>query len=124
MEEYCFRGRDMKNVKNRWDRHIKVEVPKFNMCYRNAKTPLQSGKTEEDYIKDADEAYNEEYGHYFLFKNCLEVLWTIPKFDPMIEHNDDNSDLEDAVEEGRQRPSIILRLSALPEFRIESSSKD
>ena len=50
-------------MENRFMRHIKPEIPKFNAHYIRAKTPLQSGKTEADYQFDANECYFEAEGN-------------------------------------------------------------
>jgi hypothetical protein len=47
------RDRTVVSMQNRFSRKIEPEVTKFNVCYKKAKTPLESGKTKEDYMKDA-----------------------------------------------------------------------
>ena len=50
---------------------------------KTRRAPLQSGKQEEDYINEAMAAYEEHYKIPFKFRDCLEHLWIMPKFDPM-----------------------------------------
>jgi hypothetical protein len=96
------RNRTVNAIRTRWERHIKVEMPKYNKHYKACKTPLQSGWTEEMYRNVAKDCFLEEYGYKFKFLECCDILWEMPKFDPMVDqeaeveivdgNEDDNSE--------------------------------
>jgi hypothetical protein len=61
----------------------------YNVCYRRVlKSAKPSGTTEDDIRDKACDEYLDSYGKPFLFKHCLDYLWTAPKFDPMVAEED------------------------------------
>jgi hypothetical protein len=100
-------GRKVVSVNNRFSRKIQPNVTKFNVLYKKAKTPLESGKTEDDYKNDSLAPFEEHFGKPFKFIDCLPILWQIPKFDPMTdEHSDEEAEVapfiapEESLEDG------------------------
>ena len=83
--------RDWKSLRNRFDRKIRTGVFEFNSFYKPLKTQAQSGAQPEDIIREAHDKYLATIGRPFPFSKCVEVLWGIPKFDPMIGDVSDNA---------------------------------
>ena len=103
------RDRKMITIRNRFQRQVQPAVTKFNVFYKKAKTPLQSGKQEEDYINEAMAAYEEHYKIPFKFRDCLEHLWTMPKFDPMADAVEGDEFDEELNISNRDEPQVIIR---------------
>lgn len=95
-EVISFLNRTADSLKNRWDKAIAKDVRLFNRFYRESKTPIKSGWSEENYIDDAEYkwvvAEEKTGGKKFRFRHVLEILWKHPSFDPMDEQpNPDNT---------------------------------
>jgi len=88
-DEKLPRGRDQVSMYNRFSRKIQPDVTKFNSIYREKMDGKESGKTDEDVMKDALWSYDECWGKTFKYVHCLPTLWGMPKFDPMIDDTDD-----------------------------------
>ena len=56
----------------------------FNGIYKPIKEKAQRGANEEDFSREACERCLELRGKPFGWSKCVEVLWAIPKFDPML----------------------------------------
>jgi hypothetical protein len=63
---------------------IQKEMNMFNKHYRYILLSLPSGTVELEYIDKAAERFLEDEGRPFFYKDCVEVLHQLPKFDPMI----------------------------------------
>ncbi|CAB9499072.1 unknown protein [Seminavis robusta] len=68
---------------NRWTRHILKSMNLFIPCYRHVKKNPKSGwANEKDFIEAAREEYMDKHDAVFKFEPCLEVLKSLPRFDP------------------------------------------
>jgi hypothetical protein len=85
------------SMQNRFIRKIEPEVTKFNECYKKVKTSLESGKTEEDYMKDAMLNYWKLFAKDFKFSECLPILWAMPQFDPMVSEVESDNNPSDVA---------------------------
>jgi hypothetical protein len=65
----------------------------YNVCYRRVKSAKPSGTTEDDIHDKACGEYLDSYGKPFQFKHCLDYLWTVPKFDPMVAEDEDTEEV-------------------------------
>lgn len=83
------RGRDQISMYNRFSRKIQPDVTKFNVIYREKMNEKESGKTDEDVMKDALWSYDDYWGKPFKYIHCIPTLWGMPKFDPMVDDTDD-----------------------------------
>ena len=83
-----FVARDADAILNRFRRHIQKDMFTFNTHYKTCKSNKQSGKVDEDYIKDALDLYLEFEGKAFRFPKCVEILHQMPKFNPMVSSED------------------------------------
>lgn len=79
--------RPVDSIKQRYTKVIGKAVGKFNKYYKTLKNEPKSGWNEDDYIERAAEMYEEEDGKPFRFHSCVEVLHSVPKFDPMVSPN-------------------------------------
>jgi hypothetical protein len=87
-------NRNASAIQNRWSRHINKDVQLFNGYYKRVKDSKPSGNNEDDIYNLAMEEYRVQEGSKFRFLNCIHILYQVPKFNPMI-----NSD-----EEKKQTP--------------------
>ena len=71
--------RTMQAIKTKYG-EINRDTQKFCGCYRFIKNQNESGKTEEDQIRDALDLYRERYKKHFAFLSCWEVLKQVPKW--------------------------------------------
>jgi hypothetical protein len=83
-------ARDATAIENRFKRHIQKDLFYYNKYYKQIKEKKPSGKTEEDIIQDAVDHYLEMEGKPFKFQHCVETLHQMPKFNPMIDDDDDD----------------------------------
>jgi hypothetical protein len=84
---------------NRFQRMIQKEMNIFNKHYRYILLSLPSGTVESEYIDKAAERFLEDEGRPFLYKDCVEVLHQLPKFDPMIYLEQDAVIVDDDAED-------------------------
>jgi hypothetical protein len=63
------------------------------VCYRRVKSAKPSGTTEDDIRDKSCDEYLDSYGKPFLFKHCLDYLWTVPKFDPMVVEEEETEEV-------------------------------
>ena len=55
----------------------------FNAYYRQVRYPGESGKTKDDYRREALQLYFDIEDVEFKWPHCIDVLWESPQFDPM-----------------------------------------
>jgi hypothetical protein len=77
--------REENSMKVRFTKQIAKFVLVFNPFYKREKDSKPSGTNEEDIRNRAMENYEEQHGEPFKFQHCLDVLWEVPKFNPMQE---------------------------------------
>jgi hypothetical protein len=89
-----------KPLKQRFAKVIHPQVMKFNAAYYRIKALNESGKTEEDYIRDALAEYkltsdgNKDFKFLHL---CAGLLWDTPKFSPKAPTAQDDDDGSNAL---------------------------
>ena len=76
--------RPWKSLQNRFDRHIRRQVNKYNSFYKAAKEKNPSGWNEENFIEEACQNYLVAEGKPFGLSKCAKILWECPKFDPVL----------------------------------------
>ena len=99
--------RDWKSLRNRFDRRIKTSVLQYNKFYKALKNKNESGKKEEDVINEAHDKYLEHTAKPFPFSKCVDVLWALPKFNPMISDDTDDTganQIDQVMGQGLDRP--------------------
>ena len=69
------------SCKNRYLKTIAFHCGKFVSFLRSAKEVEKSGWGEEDYVKQADILWIQQFGKPFKYKECMVVLTRLPKFD-------------------------------------------
>jgi hypothetical protein len=71
----------------RYNKTIKKIMHKWNGYYKKAKTPLKSGWTEDMYREHASELYSIAEGKPFKLAHCVDTLFKLPKFMPVLGDN-------------------------------------
>ena len=71
-------------LQNRFDRHIKPGINRFNSFYKALKESNPSGWNEEKFIDESCSNYLQAEGKPFGFTKCFPILRECPRFDPMI----------------------------------------
>ena len=74
---------------------IRKEVNLFNGYYKRVKDKNPSGYTAENITEEALENFNTGEGKPFGWVKCAEVLWELPKFQPMLVDLSEDPDDED-----------------------------
>ena len=81
--------RSWESIKNRFQKTIHPTVQKYNAYYKQAVEKNQSGWTKEMYIAAASKVWLQMEGRPFKFELVIRILHQAPKYNPMIEENDE-----------------------------------
>jgi hypothetical protein len=81
--------RDATALRNRFQRLVLPQMNIYNRFWREAHAKKISGWTADDYIRKADELFEEYTGKPFNHSECVKILHVMPKFDPSFASNDD-----------------------------------
>ena len=71
-------------LKNRFDRHIKPGINRFNGFYKALKDQNPSGWNEDKFIEESCQNYLQAEGKPFPWSKCAPILWKCPKCDPIV----------------------------------------
>jgi hypothetical protein len=88
-------------MKVRFTKQIAKFVLLYNPFYKREKDCKPSGTNEDDIRSRAMDKYQEQLGESFKFPHCLDELWKVPKFHPMLEIVEVGYD-----EESGSKPSV------------------
>ena len=77
-------ARDQGSLMNRFKKQIQYEVNLFNGYYLTVTKEKPSGWSKEMMFAEAAQRFNEAQGKAFKCMHCVDILHTIPKFDPFI----------------------------------------
>ena len=89
-EVVCLTKRSWESVKNRFQKTIHPTVQKFNSYYKQAVEKNESGWTKEMYMEAAGKVWLQMEGRPYKFSIVTRVLHQAPKFNPMIDEEDDD----------------------------------
>jgi hypothetical protein len=93
------------SLEQRYNKTIKKTMNKWAGYYKKAKTPLKSGWTEEMYREHACELYNVGEGSAFKLAHCVDILFQLPKFMPVLGDNGWLDEQEDEEEDDKKTSS-------------------
>jgi hypothetical protein len=99
--------RNCDSLEQHYSKTIKKIMHKWNGYYKKAKTPLKSGWTEDMYREHASELYKIAEGKPFKLEHCVDTLFQLPKFMPVLSDNGWSDEIvEDDVPSASQGGSV------------------
>jgi hypothetical protein len=94
--EQCYNNKTIKKIMHKW-----------NGYYKKAKSPLKSGWTEDMYRDHASELYSIAEGKPNKLAHCVETLFQLPKFIPVLGDNGWSDEIvEDDIPSASQGGSV------------------
>jgi hypothetical protein len=99
--------RNCDSLEQCYNKTIKKIMHKWNGYYKKAKSPLKSGWTEDMYRDHASELYSIAEGKPFKLAHCVETLFQLPKFMPVLGDNGWSDEIvEDDIPSASQGGSV------------------
>jgi hypothetical protein len=112
--------RNCDSLEQRYNKTIKKIMHKWNGYYKKAKTPLKSGWTEDMYRDHASELYSIAEGKPFKLAHCVDTLFQLPKFMPVLGDNGWSDEIEDSVVDTSQGGEEDEESSKKPPARVNN----
>jgi hypothetical protein len=112
--------RNCDSLEQRYNKTIKKIMHKWNGYYKKAKTPLKSGWTEDMYREHASELYSIAEGKPFKLAHCVDTLFKLPKFMPVLGDNGWSDEIDDSVVDTSQGGEEDEESSKKPPARVNN----
>jgi hypothetical protein len=112
--------RNCDSLEQRYNKTIKKIMHKWNGYYKKAKTPLKSGWTEDMYREHASELYSIAEGKPFKLAHCVDTLFQLPKFMPVLGDNGWSDEIDDSVVDTSQGGEEDEESSKKPPARVNN----
>jgi hypothetical protein len=112
--------RNCDSLEQRYNKTIKKIMHKWNGYYKKAKTPLKSGWTEDMYRDHASELYSIAEGKPFKLAHCVDTLFQLPKFMPVLGDNGWSDEIDDSVVDTSQGGEEDEESSKKPPARVNN----
>lgn len=91
--------RDWKSLMRRWKDVLQKAVNSFNAIYKSVKSNQPSGTNEDDIRSLVCDEYFDRHGVHFTHLPLINVLHEMPRFNPMVNLDDEGMDAEDDSKE-------------------------
>jgi hypothetical protein len=112
--------RNCDSLEQCYNKTIKKIMHKWNGYYKKAKTPLKSGWTEDMYRDHASELYSIAEGKPFKLAHCVDTLFQLPKFMPVLGDNGWSDEIDDSVVDTSQGGEEDEESSKKPPARVNN----
>jgi hypothetical protein len=112
--------RNCDSLEQRYNKTIKKIMHKWNGYYKKAKSPLKSGWTEDMYREHACQLYNIAEGKPFKLEHCVDTLFQLPKFMPVLGDNGWSDEIDDSVVDTSQGGEEDEESSKKPPARVNN----